>query len=643
MAAAEGPESQIRPDAEEVPLLAARSPPAHVLMRRVPKAAVAALASLHVIVAAGSVYGWTALEPVLLDSGFFTGHSDACKASRAMMIAILGISANALCKLPVSAVLDNCGPRFTSALGSLFLIAGALLLGFGDRDSAASLGAGYFLLGFSGPFIQLPCFQFSILFPQHQGAFITLLIACFELSTGVFFVFKQLYFLCSVPLATLFGAYAALGSFLFVSAVVLWPGRIEMERMTGHPEACCDEEASCAPIKPDDATAVEAISPECPEPAEGRLKALRYRTPAQQLLSWEFLYAASFLAVHIFRQGFVLTTMNSQLEHFFHDDPDMARGLADVFSVFLPLGFLPMLALSVSGFNSCLMQRPRLALAVSTGLSMGFGLLFLWPCRAAYFALFAIFPMSRQLAFSAFFWWAAGVFGFESFGHISSVASTLAGLAQLLQCPLVDSITSPAERMTWEQVDLLLALLPAVLLILPLIPALFQSCGQASEPCASDRHVRWHSSQQTSTALDAEDDEDAEAVDQTPLLGAPMSNDGWLSGHPTGLGPGSGRGVGIPGTFIRSGSVNSLGRSSFYGSMQGSLLGGQHLAGPTPHYGSWASYASSANSLLGSAAILAEAAAARLLPAGQRHPHQHHQNQQQQAGNFTSTLYADRS
>ena len=632
----DGPGPQIRPDAEDVPQLPARSPPTP-LLRRVPKAAVAALAALHVIVGAGSVYGWTALEPVLLDDGYFTGHSDAYKTSRSMMVAILGISANALCKLPVSAVLDNCGPRFTSALGSLFLIAGALLLGFCDSDSA--LGAGYFLLGFSGPFIQLPCFQFSILFPQHQGAFITLLIACFELSTGVFFVFKQLYFLCSVPLATLFGAYAALGSFLFASAIVLWPGRIEMELMTGHPQARCDEEASCAPIKPDDTTAAGASRPECPEPAEGRLAEVCYRTPAQQLLSWEFLYASSFLAVHIFRQGFVLTTMNSQLEHFFRDDPDMARRLADAFSVFLPLGFLPMLALSVSGCNSCLMQRPRLALAVSTGLSMGLGLLFLWPCRAAYFALFAIFPMSRQLAFSAFFWWAAGVFGFESFGHISSVASTLAGLAQLLQCPLVDSITSPAERISWEQVDLLLALVPSALLLLPLLAALFQSFAQrsATEPCTSDGHVRWHSSLQPSSSFDADDEEEAEADHETPLLSAPiMSNDGWLLGHPTSSGMGSGRGVGIPGPFYRSGSVNSLGRS-FYGSMQGSLLGGQHLAAPTPHFGSWASYTSSANnSLLGSSALLVEAAAAGLLQ-GQRH------QQQQQAGSFTSTLYADHS
>ena len=99
----------------------------------------------------------------------------------------------------------------------------------------------------------------------------------------------------------------------------------------------------------------------------------------------------------------------------------------------------------------------------------------------------------------------------------------------------------------------------------------------------------------------------------------------------------SGRGVGIPGGTCPVRKRIQPGAEPIYGSMQGSLLGGQHLAGPTPHFGSWASY-TSGNSLLGSSALLAEATAAGLLP-GQRYHHQH----QQQAESFTSTLYADHS
>ena len=64
--------------------------------------------------------------------------------------------------------MDYFGPRYTSILGALFLSLGSLLMAYGDKDSVPSFAAGYFLLGIAGPFIQMPCFQFSNLFPEAK-------------------------------------------------------------------------------------------------------------------------------------------------------------------------------------------------------------------------------------------------------------------------------------------------------------------------------------------------------------------------------------------------------------------------------------------------------------------------------------------
>ena len=80
------------------------------------------------------------------------------------LMSTMGIAANALCKLPLGLVLDKCGPRFTAILGGALVAAGSLLVGYGDRQSVLHMAGGYFMLGVAGPFVQMPCFQFSELY-----------------------------------------------------------------------------------------------------------------------------------------------------------------------------------------------------------------------------------------------------------------------------------------------------------------------------------------------------------------------------------------------------------------------------------------------------------------------------------------------
>ncbi len=181
------------------------------------------LACSHVLLASGEAYGWTALRPVLIDSGFFDSFPLDQQSSMLTAVATMGIAANALCKLPLGIFLDSYGPRFTAVLGAIFLSTGSLLLALGDKQSQSVMMLGYFLLGVAGPFLQMPCFQFSELFGQRKASAMAYLITCFELSTGVFWVFGQLHNLFQLDRTSLFLCYSGVGVYTLVTALLFWP------------------------------------------------------------------------------------------------------------------------------------------------------------------------------------------------------------------------------------------------------------------------------------------------------------------------------------------------------------------------------------------------------------------------------------
>jgi MFS family permease len=181
------------------------------------------LACSHVLLASGEAYGWTAIRPVLIDSGFFSSFSPELQASKLNAVATMGIAANALCKLPLGILLDKCGPRFTSVVGALLLSTGSLIMALADKQTQHMMMFGYFLLGVAGPFLQMPCFQFSELFGTRKASAMASLITCFELSTGVFWVFGQLHDLFQLSSTSLFLGYTGVGVYTLVTALFFWP------------------------------------------------------------------------------------------------------------------------------------------------------------------------------------------------------------------------------------------------------------------------------------------------------------------------------------------------------------------------------------------------------------------------------------
>uniref|UniRef100_A0A061R1R6 Mfs transporter n=1 Tax=Tetraselmis sp. GSL018 TaxID=582737 RepID=A0A061R1R6_9CHLO len=419
------------------------------------------VALLHVLTATGEAYGWTALRPVLFSSGLFDRFSAYDQTTKMNLVSTLGISANAMCKLPLGFLLDRFGPRLTAVTGSVLFLVGSLMMGFGDRQSVLQMALAYFLLGTSGPFIQMPCFQFTNLFPRHKATLISFMITAFELSTGVFFIFNLASARLGMERSELFGAYSLVGVFILLTSLFMWPDSPHVE-----PDGDdADTDAS--------AGAGEAADPK-PEGAAGEASGrggggvpLIDRPFWGQVLSWEFAYVTLFFSVHNFTQGVVLTTMGMQTAHYF-PDRRTADSMADLFSIILPLGFLPMLFCTITGASGFILNRPQLAFFVVSLMSCTYGALFLFPSLPTYLVLFVMFPVARQFVFSTFISFSATTFGYKSFGVINGTASTFAGLAQLLQNALVALVADDRTAWTWEAMDLLMSLVPTVLLLPPL-------------------------------------------------------------------------------------------------------------------------------------------------------------------------------
>ena len=440
-----------------------------------------ALSLIHVLLATGEAYGWTALRPVLYSCGYFDAFSEAERAIKMNLVSTLGISANAMSKLPLGFLLDRCGPRATSVAGSMLFLIGCALMAFGDRQSLTQIALGYFLLGTAGPFIQMPAFQFTNLFPKHKATLISLMITSFELSTGVFFLFNVMNMNFGVSAEYLFSGYMLCGVFTLLTSLFLWPDSPHVEPHQDTSLHQDDDVPTNGPETPE----LADCPPDETSHAGGAEVPLIERGFWQQISSWEFVYVTLFFSVHNFTQGVVLATMGMQTTHYF-TDKHTAVMMANLFSVILPLGFLPMLLCTMTGLSGYIISRPQLAFLVVSLMSCTYGGLFLFPSFGAYIVLFTMFPVARQFVFSTFISFSATTFGYKSFGVINGLASTFAGFAQLLQNGLVILVTDDRNSFSWEDMDILMSLVPTILLVTPTIYFVRQMMSKNSAPGDED-------------------------------------------------------------------------------------------------------------------------------------------------------------
>jgi MFS family permease len=128
-------------------------------------------------------------ECALLRSGQLTDHIPRLNFFFAIASTTCNVSA-----LPVGTILDRYGPRVCAVLGSVFLAAGALLMGYAFQiPEFDGFVFGNVMLALGGTFIFLPSFQIANAFPKYSGTIVATVTGAFDASAAVFLFYRLAY------------------------------------------------------------------------------------------------------------------------------------------------------------------------------------------------------------------------------------------------------------------------------------------------------------------------------------------------------------------------------------------------------------------------------------------------------------------
>jgi hypothetical protein len=160
--------------------------------------------------AAGIVFGFAALKPILISEGIYSelcdndqtnfGHTPDFRvpcAAQDMRLNLLFISASIsanVSSLFAGAALDRFGRRVCWLVSSLLLTLGSLLMGLSfSIPGFHGYLAGNILLAFGGTFLFVSSFQLANAFPMYSGLIVALVTGAFDASAAVFLFYRMAY------------------------------------------------------------------------------------------------------------------------------------------------------------------------------------------------------------------------------------------------------------------------------------------------------------------------------------------------------------------------------------------------------------------------------------------------------------------
>ncbi|KAJ9491836.1 hypothetical protein VN97_g1381 [Penicillium thymicola] len=161
------------------------------------------IAVVYCFLAAGVVFGFAALKPVLIREKVYRNlcsqaeleeDADVCYGQEIrlnLMFTIAAVVTN-VSALPVGTILDAYGPRISGIIGSICLAIGAVLFGTASKLPFDGYIPGYLFLALGGPFVFIPSFHLSNTFPTRSGLILSMLTGAFDASSALFLLFRLL-------------------------------------------------------------------------------------------------------------------------------------------------------------------------------------------------------------------------------------------------------------------------------------------------------------------------------------------------------------------------------------------------------------------------------------------------------------------
>lgn len=427
---------------------------------------------LYCLFAAGIVFGYAALKPVLKKEGAYRdlcpADDDTCvEIHLNLMFTVAAVGTNVFA-LPVGAILDHFGPRVCGIIGSVLLSAGALLMAYAQVLPFDALLLGYLLLALGGPFTFISSFQLSNAFPRHSGLILALLTGAFDASSALFLVYRLIFNATNGAFdhRRFFQAYLVVPIAILILQLFLMPSRsyktvgelvdqaveadthIESqpplddqidegtallqeerrEQQQMREAVVADIETLLGSVKADEQVQAE----ERKNTASGVWGIMHENTVVEQISSPWFILICLFTVVQMTRINFFVATIRVQYAAIL-GDLGKAIQINDFFDLALPLGGLisiPFIGLALDHTSTIVV----LTTLVSTATLIG--ILGVLPYMWAAYANVILFVLYRPFYYTAVSDYSAKVFGFRTFGTVYGLIICLSGLFNFSQSAL---------------------------------------------------------------------------------------------------------------------------------------------------------------------------------------------------------------
>jgi MFS family permease len=418
-----------------------------------------AVAVFYCLFAAGVVFGYAALKPVLihehvyrdlctqdeLDRKVRTCYEQEIRLNLMFTIAAVGTNVAAL---PIGAILDAYGPKVCGIIGSILLVVGAVLFSMAPELAFDAYIPGYLFLALGGPFIFISSFQLSNCFPKHSGLILALLTGAFDSSSAVFLIYRMLYQYTSYTFTPkkFFSIYLIVPVFILLVQIVLMPSQSYKtvgelvqdvdDQMDEHTALLREEGDISAPKnKPSSIASFEnkkVREEERKKEISGIWGVLHHASIKKQILSPYFILITLFTVIQMTRINFFVATIRPQYEYLLHSYPAAVR-INTFFDLALPLGgilSIPFIGMVLDNTSTVFILASLVTIATTIGV---LGML---PYTWAAYTNICLFVLYRPFYYTAVSDYAAKVFGFRTFGTVYGLIICLAGLGNFSQSGL---------------------------------------------------------------------------------------------------------------------------------------------------------------------------------------------------------------
>ncbi|KAI4165935.1 MAG: hypothetical protein LQ342_000366 [Letrouitia transgressa] len=398
-------------------------------------------AVIYCLFAAGIVFGYAALKPVLVQERVYRKYCAAGKGFPEetcyeqeirlnLMFTVAAVSTN-VCALPVGTILDKYGPRVSGVIGSVLLALGSLLFAFAARIPFDALLTGAFDSS-SAVFL-----FYRLIYAASQRTFTPQKFFLVYLIVPFSILIIQL---CLMPK----NSYKTVGELVNhaqnpTNGEDTMDHRIEnedqlnqvREERRAHRENVISEITSLLGDKGKQG-GKQHQQQERKKRISGVWGALHGYSAAQQVKSPWFILITLFTVVQMTRINFFVATIKPQYEYLLQSDA-AATAVNHFFDVALPLGgviSIPFTGLILDNTSTPFVLFLLTIMATAIGV---FGVI---PSMGAAYVNILLFVIYRPFYYTAVSDYAAKVFGFHTFGKVYGLTICLAGLLNFSQSAL---------------------------------------------------------------------------------------------------------------------------------------------------------------------------------------------------------------